>query len=371
VRKLAGLLLLVLIVPVASLAHELRPAIADIRFGEGTVEMEIRITAEALIAGIDPALNDTRESENAARYDALRAMPPAELQQEFRLFEPRFRDGLKLFVDGERLEVSEIALQVPEVGDLALVRDSMVALRADIPAGAREMTFGWTEEFGPVIIRVTTPEGEDGYSAYLKNGAESDPFSVEGVTPQSAWSVFVDYIGIGYVHILPLGIDHILFVVGLFLLSAHLKPLLWQVSAFTLAHTISLALGMLGIVTVPASIVEPLIAASIVYVGVENMLVRGLNPWRPAVIFVFGLLHGLGFAGVLSEVGLPQAQFIESLIGFNVGVELGQLTVIGICFLTVGFWFGNKSWYRKRISVPLSLVISLIASYWFIERTFL
>jgi len=160
-------------------------------------------------------------------------------------------------------------------------------------------------------------------------------------------------------------------VIGLFLLSARLAPLLWQVTSFTLAHTVTLALGITGVVTISPAIVEPLIAASIVWVCIENIFSEKMATWRPVVVFGFGLLHGLGFAGVLGEIGMPQSQFITALISFNVGVELGQLTVIAACFLAVGIWFGNKPWYRARITIPASLVIAAIGAYWFVERTFL
>jgi hypothetical protein len=149
-----------------------------------------------------------------------------------------------------------------------------------------------------------------------------------------------------------------------------LRPLLWQVTAFTLAHTVSLALATLKIVAVPAEIVEPLIAASIVYVAVENILWQKLTPWRPLVVFGFGLLHGLGFASVLGEVGLDPARFLTGLIGFNIGVELGQLAVILGAFLVVGFWFGTRPWYRRAIQIPASVAIALTGGYWFVERTF-
>ncbi len=123
--------------------------------------------------------------------------------------------------------------------------------------------------------------------------------------------------------------------------------------------------------TIPGSIVEPLIAASIVYVAVENILTDGLSRWRPFVIFGFGLLHGLGFASVLGEYGLPSNQFFPALIGFNIGVELGQLTVIAIAFAAVGYWFRDKPWYRARIAIPASVLIALVGAYWFVERVFL
>jgi len=185
----------------------------------------------------------------------------------------------------------------------------------------------------------------------------------------SAGQVFLDYIGIGFTHIVPKGLDHILFVVGLFLLSPRLKPLLIQITAFTVAHSVTLALAMLGVISLPASIVEPLIALSIVYIAIENLATNRLSPWRPFVVFGFGLLHGLGFAGVLTEFGLTPTHFVSGLIGFNVGVEAGQLAVVAACYALFGAWFSDKSWYRARVTMPMSLAIGCMAIWWVAERT--
>src|SRR6185436_10418310 len=131
----------------------------------------------------------------------------------------------------------------------------------------------------------------------------------------------------------PLGLDHILFVLGMFLLSPRLKPVLSQVTAFTLAHSITLGLAMYGVLALSPRIVEPLIALSIAWIAVENLTTTTLRPWRIAVVFGFGLLHGMGFAGVLHELGLPRAEFLPALVSFNVGVECGQLLVIGVAYL--------------------------------------
>ena len=158
---------------------------------------------------------------------------------------------------------------------------------------------------------------------------------------------------------------------GLFFLSPRLRPLLVQVSAFTVAHTATLALGTLGLVTVPPSVVEPLIAASIVYVGIENVFARQLRSDRVFVVFGFGLLHGLGFASVLGELGLADGQFLTSLLGFNAGVELGQLTVIAAAWLLLGFNFRSRLKYRGRVAIPASVTIAAVGGYWFVERVFL
>lgn len=176
------------------------------------------------------------------------------------------------------------------------------------------------------------------------------------------------YLYLGYVHILPKGLDHILFVLGLFFASTRLRPLLLQVTTFTVAHSTTLALAALGLVTVPGAIVEPIIAASIAFIAIENIYFKRLTPWRPAIVFGFGLVHGLGFAGVLQEIGMPQGQFLTGLVTFNVGVELGQLTVIFIAWALV-HWFYQRDWYRQRIVIPVSLVIAAVALWWTAERT--
>lgn len=179
------------------------------------------------------------------------------------------------------------------------------------------------------------------------------------------------YLKLGYKHILPLGLDHILFVLSLFLFSADLKKVLWQSLAFTVAHSVTLGLAAYNVITISPSIVEPLIALSIMYVALENIFAKKLKASRIGVIFLFGLIHGLGFASALSNLGLPKDAFLSSLIMFNVGVELGQVTVILAAFLLFGFWFGKKPYYRKYVVTPLSLIIAAIALYWVIERTLL
>ncbi len=181
---------------------------------------------------------------------------------------------------------------------------------------------------------------------------------------------FMLFIKAGVEHIIPKGLDHILFVLGLFFSSLIFRSLLWQVTAFTLAHTITLALAALGIAQVPGAIVEPLIALSIVWIAVENCVFTETNKWRPAIVFGFGLLHGLGFAAVLSEYGLPKDNLVPSLLAFNIGVEVGQLLVLLAAAALV--WFiRNKSWYRQRIQIPASIMIALVGLFWFIERVFL
>jgi|SRR5579862_7854048 len=180
----------------------------------------------------------------------------------------------------------------------------------------------------------------------------------------------VIYLEIGYQHILPQGFDHILFVLSLFLLSPKLKPVLFQATAFTIAHSVTLGLAMYHIITPPAAIIEPLIAISIVYVALENIFSPRLKASRIGVVFLFGLVHGMGFAGALGQLGLPESHYLLALVMFNIGVELGQTTVILLAFLLFAKWFGKKTYYRKFIAIPLSMIIAFIASFWTIQRIF-
>lgn len=178
------------------------------------------------------------------------------------------------------------------------------------------------------------------------------------------------YLKLGYTHILPQGFDHILFVCGLCLLSTKVSTILWQATAFTVAHSITLALSMQNIIVAPSAVVEPIIALSILFIAVENLLLTELKPWRVLVVFMFGLIHGMGFASSLNEIGLPRNKFFTSILAFNVGVELGQITVILAMFAFIIIPLRNIKNYRQRVVYPLSVLIGLIALYWTIERVF-
>lgn len=250
--------------------------------------------------------------------------------------------------------------------------ETVIVLSGRIPAGARTFTWSNPVRLGTYLLTLETEGQPEVERQWLENGKESRPFALAAsIVPPTRIPVVRQYLGLGFTHILPKGTDHILFVLGIFLLSARLKPVLLQVSAFTVAHTITLALTMYGVVSIPRSVVEPLIALSIVYVAIENVARTDLTPWRVALVFAFGLLHGMGFAGVLAELGLPRSEFVPALLSFNLGVETGQLTVIGIALALFGLPFRRKPWYRSRIAVPASIAIAAVGFYWSVERVLL
>lgn len=186
----------------------------------------------------------------------------------------------------------------------------------------------------------------------------------------SSNTVFWKYMLIGFEHIIPLGFDHILFITCVFFLNSDIKKVIIQASMFTLAHSITLGLAMYGIIKPPTNIIEPLIALSIVFLAIENMVSSKVRASRLVMVFLFGMVHGMGFAGALSQMGMPQYAFATALISFNVGVEIGQLAIILLLYFLVSSPFSKFLWYRKRVVIPISVVISLVAFYWTIERIF-
>ena len=347
-----------------AIAHEINPAVADISANSETLNVRIDLNAEAILAGIGPEHDDTDNSPQSDAYDRLRALSPDAFQASFMEFADTLALGIMLSVDGQPVPMQVTGIATPEIGDLKTPRQSILTLTAPMPPNANTVSFGWAAEFGTIVVRAAAGD----FATMLTGGDVTAPFAIDNPV-QGFWPTLMNYVAVGFDHIIPKGLDHILFVIGLFLLSTQLRPLLWQVTAFTLAHTVTLALGMLGILSIPPEIVEPIIAASIVYVAIENILSPQMSRWRPAFVFGFGLLHGLGFAGVLTEFGIPEAQFAAGLIGFNIGVELGQLAVIAICFALVGYWFGNRAWYRSVVVVPGSIIVAAVGVYWVLERT--
>jgi hypothetical protein len=297
----------------------------------------------------------------------------ADFPARLAVFEDIFRDRLTVGFDGAAVRPA-IHFAVAPPRDELSPSIATIRLTGAIPTGAAQFSwaYGWT--FASYALGVTRDHDGDGSSdgaatnEWLEGGQTSTPIGLAAPAPRIsragiAWQYFV----LGLTHIVPKGLDHVLFVLGLFLLGTRWRSVLWQVSAFTLAHSITLGLSMYGLIGAPPSIVEPLIAVSIAYVAIENMVLSELKPWRVALVFAFGLLHGMGFAGVLTELGLPRGEFVTALVTFNVGVEAGQLLVIVTAFALVGWHRANAS-YRRTVVVPASLAIACMAVYWTFER---
>jgi hypothetical protein len=277
------------------------------------------------------------------------------------------RQRLHLRFDDVEVQPAIRILVVPATDPLS-PPTATIRLTGDAPASASRLTwrYGWTFASYSLTIRGTTGTGDP---IWLEGDETSEAIDLRRIAPPPGrFEIVRRYLVLGFTHILPLGFDHVLFVLGIYLLSREPRAMLWQVSAFTLAHSITLGLSMFGMITAPPRLVEPLIALSIAYVAIENVFLSRLRPWRVALVFGFGLLHGLGFAGVLQELGMPRSELLTALVSFNVGVEAGQLTVIGLAAILVGWHCRNKTWYRSRIVVPASITIAVTALYWTVER---
>lgn len=365
-------LLAVFMLPAA--ADVVRPALVEISINvNGTYHIEIRTSIEALLTDIGANYKNTKDAPGADAYDKLRVLPPEQLQIVFEPFKPEFASAVELEFDGERVPMTVTRVEIPEPGYPKVPRISVVTLEGEVDRTTSQVRWYYPARFGDNAVRVRQVDeiNEKWHWSewqWLRTDKRSEQFSLAEIfTRRPIHTVIGEYVLAGFKHILPLGMDHILFVFGLFLLSLHLKPLLWQVTMFTVAHTITLGLATNGVISLPDNIVEPLIALSIAYVGIENVWHKELHKSRLLLVFVFGLLHGMGFASVLKEFGMPDDAFMTALISFNIGVEFGQLAIILIALFLVG-WFRNKVWYRAAIIIPNSLTIAVIGLYWTYDR---
>lgn len=192
------------------------------------------------------------------------------------------------------------------------------------------------------------------------SGATSFTFGKDAPPPSR-----LAFVGIGVEHIL-LGFDHLVFLFGLVLIGGRLRSMLAVVTAFTLAHSVTLGLAVMGVLTPPPVIIEPLIALSIAYVGIENFFVKSAaGRWR--ITAPFGLVHGFGFAGALAEVGVPKDDVPLTLVLFNVGVEAGQLAVLAVV-LPLLHLARSKGVLNERVTKGASVVIVLLGVFWLVER---
>lgn len=352
-------------------AHTLTLTEVDVRFAkDGTYEITVRCDLEAVAAGVKPG---HLSAEDKARLLA-RPLKTADekLLEERLLIEGNMHPAFDGTPDKPSIEFPTAEPGMLKADDKISLNDGSrtVILKGTVPADAKAFTWKSTK-FGDVSLAVSREGKEEVFREPVVEGETSTPYPLQEAAeaPASSMHTAGKFFSLGYHHIVALdGLDHILFVVGLFLLSTHLKPLFWQVTAFTIAHSVTLCLSVFHIIKLPSGIVESLIALSIAYVAIENLVTQKLNWWRPLIVFCFGLMHGLGFAAGLEEAGIPKGALINALVSFNVGVEIGHLTIVAVAFLLVG-WFREKPWYRKAIVIPGSSIIALMALFWFVQRT--
>ena len=386
----AGLFVTMLMFSGLSHAHEIRPSIMDIGLEENSaVPLEIRLsfTAESFLAGMDLSdLADTDDSPEASEYDRLRALSTDQLSLLVEAAFPSLSQAVTIRLDDQPMAWELKHIHIEDITNQDIIRETTIvflATQPDAPPDTQPdtlfdqeavITVDWPPAMGGLLIRQHGEGSDANYVEFLETGGESSGFTLGEIYQPSFWAIIKRYIHSGVIHIVPYGLDHILFVVGLLAFSRSGHHLLLQISLFTVAHTLTLAAASLGWVQISPSIVEPLIALSIAYIAIENLLRASSQPEPPlrlargGVVFAFGLLHGLGFASVLAEFGLPDSAFIISLISFNIGVELGQLVIVVPLFVLFRLLLPKPRHYRIIFQVPVSVVIALIGLYWTIER---
>jgi hypothetical protein len=342
------------------------------------------------------------------RYYEVATESPERQQEDVKRIVPKVTENLQLFVGQQRLQLvfrgfSASKAQQADYLDASMSKLSTLTFVAALPAGTGPLKLvvpiGAEVDY-PVAYTVQIPSAHLSVTRWIEEGVhESDPFVWAGKVPKAPASgapgaaraslpasaqgpaaaltfnpddlpwprQLALYLRLGFRHIVPEGADHILFVLGLFFLGITWRKLLSQTTVFTVAHATTLFLSTYGIFSLPSRYVEPAIALSIAFIAIENVLKPQLGPGRLAIVFGFGLVHGLGFASSLSDIPFPKTDFIVALLGFNFGVDLGQLFVIALAFLAVG-WFRNRPWFRRGIAIPCSLAIAAVGLFWGIQR---
>ncbi len=357
---------------IGAISHEIRPSIADYKIEENILYFDIRLNAELILSGIDASnITDTNSSPLSATYDDLRSLTRENLKILLIESWDDIQSKINLNINEVSTKFELVDINIEANRDFEISRDSILYLKYELDEDDEFLTFKWSEKYGPIIIREINElkKEDDLYTEYLQAGLQTDKIFIKSENTQSIFKSIINYFILGIQHIIPKGLDHILFIVGLFFFSVTLRPLLIQVTMFTIAHSITLIFVSVSYINVNPLIVEPIIALSIAYVGIENIFKQYVKEYlRYIIIFFFGLLHGLGFALVLSDIGYQSSKLILNLISFNLGIEAAQIFIILSLYVLLGIKFSNKKYYRYIFQVPVSLFIALVGIYWFFER---
>ncbi len=344
---------------VAPVVHDAEFTQAEVRFfRDRTFQIDVMNPPDWLITTLEP-LADV-QSETILTGEA-RDRRLAEL-------EGKYAEWIWLLFDGVRIEAFPEYLPEARKGP---VENSLapplatMRMRGKMPEGAKEFSFAFGLLADPWPM---TTYGRDGAGTitWIEGPVESARLDIESLLPPPPWVVVATYLKLGYERILPNGADHILFAVGLFLVSASFLPLFAQVATFTIAHAIALALTLFGVITLRPTIVGPMIGLSIVYLASENMLKAKLERGRWGLVFALGLLFGMG---VGSAFTLPYSERSTALVGYNLGIAAAELTVIAVMFLLLG-WFRKRVWYRRRVVLPISALVGVLGLYLTVTRLF-
>jgi len=353
-------------------ADVIKPALAEISvFDDNTIELKIDFSVEAVISEIGTKYKNTTESPNSDRYDYLRGLPAEDLKKEFLLFSDTFVGGFDLKMNGVKIDLVMDDVFVDIIGYKKRPRKAIVTYKSSIDNWPKTVAWKYNEVYGDSAFRWQFYK-KDEYNwskwKWLRNGKPSGSIEIGESQPRSDFESLRDFSVIGFDHVIPLGLDHILFIIGMALVFISWKKTIILVTSFTLAHTITLGMSMYKLIDIPGSIIEPLIAFSIAYVAIENLLTKPNFIRKVVVVFFFGLVHGMGFASMLKEFDMDKSSFIYSLIGFNIGVEVAQVIIIslvGVSLFIVKYMGGNG---RNIITIPASILVAIFGIWMGIDR---
>ena len=355
-----------------SISHEIKPSIADFTYDENFLNIKIRLNAELILSNIDASkISNTNSSSLSDIYDKLRILNKIELEELFKSSWQEISTNIDIKINNETKKINLINIEVKDIKNFEISRDTHIYLQVLLNNNSEYFTFSWIKKYGPIILRENNNDKleDDLVTEYLQSGIESNQFSFNEKNFKNRLNSFIKFFVLGVQHIIPKGLDHILFIFGLFLFSSSLKKLITQITIFTIAHSITLIFVSLSLMKINPQIVEPIIALSIVYVGIENIFKNYVKEYlRYVVILFFGLLHGLGFALVLSDIGYRSTDLFINLISFNIGIEVAQISIVLVLYLLVALNFAKNKNYRMFFQVPSSILISSIGLYWFFER---
>lgn len=367
--RFLALVVFPVLMPIAASAHQ----VETVEFEFQKLDTQWRLVGEMDIAYMLPETRKLPGAQPLSREATMKA-PPEELARIRRETENTLRKLLRITWAGKdvpfRFEFPDFdkkPFSLPEeAADWALLSTPVVV---DRQSGAGELKIHWSGEEESELI-ILTEDSENGEVVSVLPGGSITLVKQEsgGTTQVPQQSATGSWIYSGFRHVLPLGLDHMLFILGLFLMIPKWKPLMGQSLLFTLAHSTTLALAVLGWVHLPGRLVEILIAFSIAFIGVENLFSHKVGKLRFILVFCFGLIHGLGFASVLAEKlgNVPRDQLAWPLLGFNLGVELAQITVLATAFLVL---WPLKKWERTAQTIG-SVIVTLAGAGWMIQRIF-
>lgn len=334
--------------PMRASAHQVGISRGEYRLEDSSLRAELVFARQELL-GLVPALDGNQDG----------TLAEAELVSGREAIQSLLRTGVSVRADGgactgallgtRLVEEDGVALETRFTCERTPSRASVdLALLRELPHGHRH------------LAHVASGHGSE--DAVLLRGATTLEV---GASAAARSSVVGSLLWMGVVHILS-GLDHLVFLFGLILVGGRLRGLLTTITAFTVAHSLTIALAVLGVWAPSPSFVEPAIALSVAYVGFENFFVKNANR-RWLITFPFGLVHGFGFAGALGELQVPRAQLIPALVSFNLGVEVGQLAVLAVV-LPLLFWARQRPWFLTYGVRALSAVVVLLGVGWFTLR---